>query len=365
MKQILFLFIVLISYSLQAQNKKIVFYRHLSIDDRQYQLKLKDSVDSKIADKTYCYRVVYDDKNRILQIQYLNHGNLDVSEIGYSTIQITYSDSLEQRFFSFPAKYINQQDFVVKQEKIKLNPKGIPIQVTNYDAEGKPVKDKYGIVSYVRQLNKDGWNIEENYLDENSNRIVSKNGDYYFRYNWNRDSTCYKPEITFYDKAGKLHDGDRGHSVIKSSYDRKQGNILYSKYYDAKQKLVINKNSYAYRVKDYYENGLLKSVSYFNSNEKPCCNENGYSKIVYEYNSYGNQTKRICYLKNSSHFIEYNTQYDKMQFVIEEARKRDGKISEDDLHGVAYIRYEYNPSGKLKARHTFNKNNVSVLRTEY
>jgi hypothetical protein len=54
-----------------------------------------------------------------------------------------------------------------------------------------------------------------------------------------------------------------------------------------------------------------------------------------------------------------------MQLVIEEARKRDGKMSEDDLHGVAYIRYEYDPAGKLKARHTFNKNNVSVLRTEY
>jgi hypothetical protein len=364
MKQILFLFIILISNSLQAQNMKIGFYRHLSIDDRQYQFELKDSISSKIADKTGCYRVVYNNKNQIIQIQYLNHGNLDVSENGYSDIQISYSDSLERRFHNYPTKYRNQQAFVVKQEKIKLNKQGIPIEVRNYDGAGKPIKDQNGIVSYKRLLNQNGWNIERHYLDENDNRILSKNGDYYFRYNWNSDSTCYKPEITFYDKAGELHDGDRGYSIIKSWYDRKQRNILYSKYYNSKQKLVTNKDGYAYRVKDYYENGLLKSVSYFDSNEKTCCNENGYSKIVYEYNSYGNQTKRICFLKNSSHFIEYSTQYDKMQFVIEEVCKRDGIISED-VHGVAYIRYEYDPSGKLKARHTFNKNNVSVLRTEY
>ena len=365
MKPILFLFIILICNGLQAQNMKIGYYRHLSMDDRQYQIELKDSIDSKIADKTLCYRVVYNNKNQVIQIQYLNHGNLDVSENGYSDIQISYSDSLEQRFLNYPPKYRNQQVFVVKQEKIKLNKQGIPVEVSNFDSAGKPVKDQNGIVSYKRLLNQNGWNNERQYMDENGNRILSKNGDYYFRYNWNNDSTCYKPEITFYDKAGELHDGDRGYSIIKSCYDRKHRNILYSKYYNCKQKLVTNKFGFAYRVKDYYENGLLKSESYFNNLEKPCCNKSGYSKTVYEYNSYGNQTKRIYYLENSSHYIEYSTQYDKMQLVIEEAWKKDGKMYVDDLSGVAYIRYEYDPTGKLKAKHTFNKNNVSVLTTEY
>jgi hypothetical protein len=54
-----------------------------------------------------------------------------------------------------------------------------------------------------------------------------------------------------------------------------------------------------------------------------------------------------------------------MQLIIEEARKKDGIKAEDDFYGVAFIRYEYDTTSKLKARHTFNKNNVSVLRTEY
>lgn len=365
MKSASLLLVSLLCFSHSVHAQRTAWFRNLSIDDRFYELKLKDSIDPSIAPKTNVYQVTFDKLNRLVGIQYQAKGKNSVSEAGYSGIQINYSDSCEERRFSFPINSRYKKPSAVALEKIKLNQQGFPVEVSHYNDQGKPVRDGYGVVTYVRLLNNEGWNVEQYYMDENRNKTASLNGDYGFRYQWNSDDSCYIPTVHYVDQQGNLHSGKRGYAIVRSWFDKKARRLICSKYYNERDELTKGNKQYAYRVKSYYPNGLLQSVSYYNTRNKPCTNEDGFSRIEFQYNSLGNGILALMYSSYPHHFIEFSSVYNDQQQLIEQIRKKDGKELSEDSNGVAIFRYEYDASGNLKAKHSFNKKNVSVLRTEY
>lgn len=358
------LLLLLTCFSPAVFAQRTAYFRNFSIDDRKYELKIKDSIDPAIASKTSCYQANFDAQNRISKIEYQRWGQKSMGNLGFSAVEINYTDSFEIRNFSYPADRRYQKLSSMVGEKIKLNSQGAPVEITHFNRAGKPVEDRYGVISYVRLLNKEGWVVEEYYLDANRNKQSSTNGDYGFRYLWESNDSCYIPTVQYFDINGKLHSGKRGYAVVRSWFRKSDRRLICSKYFDEQDKQVKTSDKYAYRVYNYYPNGLEKSVAYFDKDDHACCNAADVAKIEYTYNEFGNLTQRREYTKNQKHFMDFRLNYDKDQRLIEEKLFRDGN-EPGELHGVSIIRYEYSPAGKLQAKHTFNKKNVSVLRTEY
>lgn len=167
------------------------------MDDRQYTYSPHEKIDSAITRKTDCYKVTFDEQNRIKYIYYERRGRQAVDKRKISFVRISYSDSVEIRFFDYPA---TSQLNKIHSQHLILNRDKIPVAVVFFDKNGKISKDDEGIARYKRILDENGWLVECRFYEENGHRITNNNGDYYFRYEWKNDSVFYRPKLSYYDK---------------------------------------------------------------------------------------------------------------------------------------------------------------------
>ncbi|MDR2683913.1 MAG: hypothetical protein LBB53_00855 [Prevotellaceae bacterium] len=298
--------------------QKTEFYRNVHIDDRQCQIVCKDQIDSAVAKKTSCFRVLFDEQNRIKTIRREILGKWkDGSQTDFSLVTIEYSDSTERRFYEYFDKAKKS-----KTIELVLNKDKFPVAEINYNSEGNIIKDKNCVARYERILNEDGWLIECRFYDAEGNRITNFNGDYFFRYKWAKDDDYYRPELSYYDVNGNLHDGDRGYSITRNVFDKKEQRRREIRYFNSQNRPVLTKNGYAHCKLYYYDNGFLKTAVYLDA--YGFLTQNGCCKIEYQYNKFGNIIKKDYYYnyKDSSRHTECTYKYDKNQNVMEKHEKR-------------------------------------------
>ena len=308
---------LLLFIAVVANAQKTEFYRDVHIDDRQYQIVCKDKIDSVIAKKTSCYRVLFDEQNRIKTIRYEVLGKWRDRQTGFSLTTIEYSDSTERRFYEY-------SDTTKKSKTIELvfNKDKSPITVINYDNKGKIIKDRDSVARYERILNEDGWLIECHFYDEQDNRIKNCNGDYFFKFKWENDDYYHRPELSYYDENGNLHDGKRGYSIIKSVFDKKERRRREIQYFNAQNRSALNKNGYSKCKLDYYDSGLLKTSVYLDTYGFLINSKSGYCKVEDKYNKFGNIIQSDFYYKNRNWHTKRTYKYDKNQYVVKKVEKR-------------------------------------------
>ena len=307
-----------------AQNQNVAFYRDVHIDDRQYQFVYKDEIPDEIIKQTNGYRIEFDSLGRISKIQYARRGTLSIDYADIREVSIVYSDSVEQRYYNYSA---SDTIHIVRLRSLILNKDKIPVMIKNYDADGNLTKDRDSVVQYKRILNEDGWMILCQFLDEKGQPTANYNGDYSFGYKWNNDKKFHIPETSYYNQAGELHDGKRGYAVVKSWFDKKERRQYQTQYFDANMKPALRNKRYSIARRTYYENGLVKTSTYFDTHGKPIKQRAGYWKIESQYNSFGNIATQKCYYHKNPYYkyMEYTYNYDDKQNSIGEVKKIDGK----------------------------------------
>lgn len=358
----IFFALILSCVVITSQAQQMAFYRRISIDDRQCSFSLREKIDSTIARKTDCYRVMFDKLNRIKCISFEKCGRVSVGRYQISVLTISYTDSMEIRKYDFPSS----GRYSTFSYHLQLNADKVPVAVVYHDKNGKIAKDKDGVACYKRILDDKGQMVECRYFDENDQPVTDVNGDAFFRYEWKSDNAFYKPECYYYGRDGKPNKGKRGYSVVKMTfYKAGEHRAFETAFYDANMKPVCSKANYAVLRSEYFKNGMLKTLLFLDTGGKPVKNDNGVSRIDFEYNEFGNCTTEKQYAGSVSHFVEYSNRYDENQLLVERTRKKDGQKLAGDKENVAITRYEYDSTGRLKAYQTFDKNNKSILRTAY
>ena len=304
-----------------AQSQKVEYYRNVHIDGREHQIVCKDKIDSVVAKKTTCFRVVFDVQNRIKTICYEILGKRkDNSQSDFSFVTVEYSDSTERRFYEY-------SDTAKKSKTIELvlNKEKFPVSIINYNEKGEITKNKDSVARYERILNEDGWLIECHFYDETGNRIKNSNGDYFYRYKWETDEYNYRPEQSYYDENSNLHDGKRGYSVVKSKFDKAERRVRECEFFNSQNHPALNRGGAAKYKCYYYDNGFQKAVVYFDTKDFLVNTKNGYCKVEYRYNKFGNIIQKDLYYKGKSRHTEIKYKYNKKQYLLEKKEKRSVK----------------------------------------
>ena len=331
----------LMSVIVLSQNN-VGYFRRFYIDDRQYQLRTLDKVDQSIVAKTYCYKVSYDDSMRIAEVEYLRLNKPEIDQNGFAAMKVYYSKSFEKREFLNPAKRPMKNRKGVYSIILSLNDNKVPISLTNYDNNGVITKDKNGVAEYEWKLDDKNWKIESIYKDVAGNRISDNDSCWFEIYRWNEDKDGFLPEISYYGKDGKLNDGKRNYSTIKMRFDKISENLLEIRYLNSKSCLTLNSDSFAIARLEYNKKGNLKMRYFFDQNEQPTNSFNGFCRIKYSFNRYGNVTITQGFAKNSgNNFIEQRFLYDDLERIIEKSTWMNGKKLIANQSGFAIIKFKY------------------------
>lgn len=293
MRTISFLLFCFILGCVSAQTRT-EFFRNVRIDHRQHQFVARNKIDAEIAVKTNAYRVIFDEQNRITDIFYEERGRWAVGRNRISHVHIVYTDSVEKRFYNFPEEYQDKEEHNIRLVKLILNDDKVPVEIRNYCIDGKLTKDRQGVFAYRRILNEDGWMIESYFLDENGLRTTNNNGDYSRRYRWSQDDTHYRVELAFHDRAGRLHDGERGHSLVRMRFEKgRGGNMTEIQFRNTRRQRVLNERGFA-MGRWTFENGLLKTANYFGTDGRRINRIfERFFRAEFEYNEFGNPIRTV------------------------------------------------------------------------
>jgi hypothetical protein len=360
MKKSLTILFSVISLAVMSQSK-VGYFRRFYIDDRQYQLRTLDSLDELTARLTNCYRVTFDDKNRILEAEYLKRNKPGFDNSGFAGLKIIYSNSMEKRLFLNPSKQPMKNSLGVYSIGLILNNKKVPVSLNNYDDRDEFAEDKNGVTIYDWTLNKDDWKVESVFKDKTGNRIVDKNGCFSVKYKWAQDDKAFTPEVSYYGKDGELQDGKRGYSIIRMRFDKVTENLLERRYLNSKYHLTLNSDSIAVIRIIYDKKAKLINKCLYDSSEQLINSTRRFCTTKYRLNKYGNVIESQCYNKLSGeNYIEFRYKYDSSQRIIERASLKNGKTLVADNNGYATIRVNYNTFGEVIETTYFDVNNKQI-----
>lgn len=146
-------------------------------------------------------------------------------------------------------------------------------------------------------------------------------------------------------------------SFMRSEYDNK-GNVMWTSYFDHKEKPILCKDGFHKVVYTYTDNGKEQTKSYFSTNGSPMLCEEGYHKIEYSYTD-----------SNKIHTISYfNAKGEPM--LVNNYHKQ---INKYDGNGLEIENAYYDTKGKPinayswihKVTMKYDKNNIPTERKGY
>ncbi|MBP1663500.1 MAG: hypothetical protein H6Q19_640 [Bacteroidetes bacterium] len=292
-KSIIFFFLIISSVSAQEREK---YFRRFYIDTRQYQLRTEIPISKEKAGYTYAYKVLYDDKDRIVDARYLVRGSQTYNGSGFTGLTILYSDSVEKRTF------VNAKNQPVKEKgvysySLVLNSQRQPVKRINFDSKGVISEDENGIASYSWSLNEKGWIISEKYFDCNYIPVQHKKGFFEEKCYWGENADSYIIRYEYYNKDGNLTKKKDGVSINILRFDKKTESLQEIKNYNANNQLTESKEGYASSDFSYDKYGNRIQQRFLDKNNKLTENTSGIAIFEYRFDTLQNIAEKNCYGK--------------------------------------------------------------------
>jgi len=332
--------------------------------DPTYQIIGKGPLTEETAAKAKCYRLTYDEADKLKEVDYLSAGTPAPDPfLGVSSIVIEHQPGVERRWYrdaqGQPMKNIDG----IGGEELSLNAAGFPTDVANLDLTGGRGRDSSGIIHYVRTLDDHNRLVAGRRIGFFGTAVTDNNGFYETRTIY--DNQSRPVERANYDSSGKLLNNADGVAVVRTAYaPLPDGTQTTESYFDASGLPVEDKSSGVHELQRVVDGrGLLRSESYFDINGAPAVDlVGGVHERRYDYDARGNMTSEQFFgtdgkpvNQKDSEFARVLYKYDGKNRVIEKDYYGDDGTPQILLNlGAAIIRQEYDDNGVMIRRRFFD-----------
>lgn len=354
------IFSILFFASISAQEHE-KYFRRFYIDTRQCQIRTEIPISKEKAEHTFAYKVLFDDKDRIIDVRYFVRGSQTFNELGFTEMTIIYSDSIEKRTFvnakKQPIKYNGIYSY-----SLLLNSQKQPVKLINFNSKGVICEDVNGIASYSWSLNEKGWIIAEKYFDCNYKPVQHKQGFFEQKCYWEENADSYVIRYEYYDKDGNLTKKKDGVSINTLRFDKKTESLQEIKNYNENNQLVASKEGYVSTDFSYDKHGNRIQQRFLDKNNNLTENKSGIAIMEYKYDTLQNVTEKIFYGKKKELkpfeetgiarlVYKYDLNGNPTEYRFYDAK---GNLKENNKH-EAIIRWTYDsPNCKLLSIKGYN-----------
>lgn len=348
--------------------------------------------------KIYRQIITFDDNGFLIEMKFLDFdGNLAYCSDNYAIQRGKYDAkgrAIERSHFD-----INDKPCYIKDNysisKMKYNSNNCIVEHRCYDISGKPCVNKdNGIHMIQGEYDGDNYEISRKYYDINLNLSISPihhcailkitydnyhnvakiecfdekgapcfSNELFSSYTKEYDSRGNLIKEEYFDTQGKPCISKNGYASIEFKYDN-YGNIIEENFWGTDKK-PIYVNMYTSVQCDYYPNGKVKEIRYYNENGNLCLNDNWFAISRFEYDKNGNQIKVSyfdadtlpCIIKDGlfSYFI---SEYDASGNVVKETFfDTDGKVSLRD-NGYAIGEYRVDNCRRIIEYAYYDENHI-------
>lgn len=239
------------------------------------------------------------------------------------------------------------------QVKKEINPATRKVTRETYvDSQENPIvaSDKgYAIVDYL--YNASNLQKEVRFLDAQENLVNSAAGYASIQYEYKTNKII---KTSYLDVSGKPAMGPDGYAVqeIKRGTRGVQTETVE---YDAEGKLLTHSVT---EYVDIAKSNLIKSVSWYDAENKPAAGPDGYARVEYEYFK-RKKCKTTYFNADGGLFL-----YEKDGFACKEEKYIDGKVRELNYYG-ADGNLIAGPSGFAQAKYTYAQGGKETLTMYY
>lgn len=255
------------AYNYGSSKKAANYYRKAILDRGTHSIMGKYPVADEMAKKINCYHFVYDDKDRLIKVEYLKVGVLQNDNVfGVAEIEIEYSNNYEKRIYKNPDGKPVYNKLGVYSNRYKSDENNRRISLFNYDEQGNLAKDRYGVTQYLWTVDEYGRKINSIRINEKGERIVDNQGLYELRYKYDKKGN--QIEVSNHWKDGQLFEGNHGFAITRFEYDE-HGNPVEIRFLGTDEQLKEHKEwGFAIAQSKYDENGKRIKTMIFDSNQK-------------------------------------------------------------------------------------------------
>ena len=318
------------------------------------------------AENIYGQAYSYDDDGRITEVRFLGQdGKVRGNQIGLAIKQYEYDDDdnwIQTKYLTAtgePSHDGNNCPLV----KLEYDKWGNRISEKYYTIDGKPAyRSDLMACGFSYEYDDDGNNIIRDVIDSDGNITIGKNG--YARTRQSFDENGFVIMIECLDKDGNRtnnidENGDIS-SIIKFTVDDR-GLDLTTAYYDTQEQPMENSQGYHKVVCEYDDVGNLTKVDFLDKKLKPAQYMGFHCGIRYKYNdqylcesiSYYDKDGNLTYNQNGVAVCQLT--YDKIGNVVKyEYLDKDGKTLVNGFSGFAVEEVSYDALGNIKAIHHYN-----------
>lgn len=219
------------------------------------------------------------------------------------------------------------------------------IQRAFYDASGEQLaRSTEGIAGWTADYDDYGNEVKRQYFDERQVRTNLK-GERYAGWEASYDDMGNQLDFHFFDKNGDICMSTDDYVGVTREYDER-GNKLSEMYYGINRSMAAGTfvAKYKYDTQDH-----VIEVAAYNEKGQPVNNEDGYHRVVYEYDKLGYNIADLYYNTSGSLTRAKNERYAVIRYKYDER----GNLSE-----VAYY-------GTKDERVSRRSDNVSIQRSEF
>ena len=380
MKYHFLLFILICAFSLNGlAESKITYFRHIDIGSCFNEIRTKDLIDEFTSKFTKCYRVTYDNENRIQDVLFLDKGKPVFDDFSICDLKIEHQNGLEKRTLLNSDGQIVPDLQGISVYELKLNDKNYPTQLSYYDNKGNPVEDKNGIAILEWQLDSLGRKITESYRNLKGKQITNGKGAYETKFKWGMGKYDFR-EMSYWSEDGDLLNLPGIPSIYLSKYNT-QGLLIESRYLGTNNQLIADKEGIAiYRLKYDPEDKKVIERSFFGVDDQLIETKKGFAILTFKYDKLGNQIEECIFGANGKpKEIEgtatYKTEYDLSGYPIKYSYfGSDGFLKDNLKTGISATAIKYDEQkniteirvsgmdGKLKER---LDNKFAIYRYKY
>ena len=323
----------------EPKHSGVEYYRSLQFSETPYDIEkgIHRLTDGQ-AKTVNSYKFTYDDKGRLLSVEFVRNGIL----LGYSSmdgaakIVYDYVDNKQIRHFFDKDNNPIESGGVFKEE-YTLDSKGNRTGLRFYGKDGSPVENENKIHSWVWSILPDGMVRE-------------------LRYNLANEEVVMNPFCPFYELRFTYN--DKGYVTRMANY---KADTLYNCTAENCGDIGVS-----YFVFEPNEHGDLMSFSVFNVNGRMSNLYSGWSKRINTFDENGYVLETVIYdqdnelLSGKGVPVIRNT-YDEHGALIQSKNlDKDRQVVNHPVSGVAVTEYKYDEAGQRTETLRFDKDGVPV-----
>jgi len=242
-------------------NNEFAYYQSIETDG-SFRLIGKNPVKAESIQYVKCYHFVYDDEQRIAEIEYLHKGQPAVDSLfKVHKLTMNYADRYETRsFFDLEGKPVAGAAGIFAY-RLTYDAQGRLLELLNLDRDNKPHADEKDIVQTAWKYDDFGNLIENSYLDgEGRPRRSGPDRVAILRHRY--DSKGRVIEKSFHDAEEQPTPNAQGVAIVRYQYNE-MDHLVEIANYDAAGQAVDSSTGVAKTVFHYDEKGQYLSTERF------------------------------------------------------------------------------------------------------